>query len=73
MKSGQASAKGRVELDARDWKILAGHLRVFFDHDRDRVEISWACKCGKEDCTVPHTMLAVYVCPENPCPGSNGG
>jgi hypothetical protein len=73
MKSGQGSAKGRVVLDSRDWITLKEHLKITFDHDKDRVEIGWACNCGKEGCPVPHTTLVLYVCPQNPCPGDNGG
>jgi len=69
MSETQGTAKGRKILTPEEWEIVKDHLTIILDHDKDRVEIGWACDCGKEEsCTVPHTTVVFYSCPERPCP-----
>jgi hypothetical protein len=68
MNEATGTAKGRQEIRPDDWITLKDHLTITFDRDKDRVEIGWACDCGKKPCDVPHTTLVVYVCPSRPCP-----
>jgi hypothetical protein len=66
------TAKGPKELKPEEWITLRDHLTITFDHEKNRVEISWACNCGEDPCPhkVPKTpTLALYVCPSRPCPG----
>jgi hypothetical protein len=67
---GTGTAKGRQVIEPGEWITLQDHLTITFDRDKDRVEIGWACDCGKDPCphNVPHTTLVVYVCPSRPCP-----
>jgi hypothetical protein len=54
------------QFDPEDWMK---HLTVTFDRDKNTVEIGWACDCGGDPCTVPHTpTLTLVVCPSKPCP-----
>jgi len=69
--------KDRIRLtelsDEERKHILDEHLTIIFNEKRDRIEIGYVCKCKKPGCHAPEPMLAFYVCPQNPCPGSNGG
>lgn len=71
MPSGEQGerAKGHGKPSLQEWDhIRERHLSIRFDRDRDLIEISWACGCGDKSCTMPHTTVAFYSCPSNPCP-----
>jgi hypothetical protein len=69
MSEAQGTARGRKKLTPEEWNILKDHLTVILDHDKETVEIGWASKCESEKpCTVPHSTVIFYSCPQRPCP-----
>jgi len=63
------TAKGPQRIEPEEWMKLKDHLTITFDHDKNAVEIGWACDCGGKPCPVPHTpTLTLVVCPSRPCP-----
>lgn len=71
MHSGQAPERtdGRSKLTPEQLEHLRNsHLTIFFNKERDTIEIGWVCKCQEKDCHAPHTTVAFYTCPSKPCP-----
>jgi hypothetical protein len=68
MSQTQGTARGRKKLTPEEWKLVKDHLTIVLDHDKDTVEIGWANKCKEESCTIPHSTVIFFSCPERPCP-----
>ncbi|HXT86220.1 MAG TPA: hypothetical protein VN745_04275 [Verrucomicrobiae bacterium] len=69
MPSKRARNKGKHQVTAEELqRLLRNHLTIRYNRAKDRVEIGWACSCGDKSCDVPHTTVAFYACPRQPCP-----
>ena len=76
MASGEATgkAKGLWKGIPEGWEeCIEKHLTIRFNKERNAVEIAWASDCGDKSCPVPHTTVAFYSCPRNPCPPWKSG
>lgn len=70
MSMGQAQQQeGRSKLTLEQLEHLRkSHLTIFFDKEKDAIEIGWVCRCGEDRCHAPHTIVTFSACPSRPCP-----